>query len=453
MSMDNQKKENWLDDILNQAEPQPDPKQDDLRSAGLIPPEDWELEKILAEDWSETPEEPEDIPEEEPEELPASNKYKPEKKPLFFFQGIPHLLSTIIWIFLIVVVGFSLGRTLWVCCAEVMAFGKQDHKVTITISNEDDLDRVTEKLSNAKLIRYPGLFKTFATATGKADNISAGTFTLNATLDYNAMINAMTYSGAREVVEIMFPEGYTCAQIFQVLEDKEVCTVADLEKYAANGELSDYWFLEDVKRGDKYCLEGYLAPDTYKFYTHDEPKRVLEKFLNEFDDRFTDIMKDDFKDMQYNHMVRMSKEGYSSEYIENHKLTVHNILTVASMVQKETGSTSESFDIASVFYNRLAAGDTLGSDATVHYAIGDYFVEKEKLTASDLDTDSPYNTRKNTGLPPGPICNPGSYALYAALDPNDTTYKFFVYDSEAKEHLFSNTYEEHLSKVNRLGLG
>ena len=451
--MDNQKKENWLDDILNQAEPQPDPKQDDLRSAGLIPPEDWELEKILAEDWSEASEEPEDIPEEEPEELPASNKYKPEKKPLFFFQGIPHLLSTIIWIFLIVVVGFSLGRTLWVCCAEVMAFGKQDHKVTITISNEDDLDRVTEKLSNAKLIRYPGLFKTFATATGKADNISAGTFTLNATLDYNAMINAMTYSGAREVVEIMFPEGYTCAQIFQVLEDKEVCTVADLEKYAANGELSDYWFLEDVTRGDKYCLEGYLAPDTYKFYTHDEPKRVLEKFLNEFDDRFTDIMKDDFKDMQYNHMVRMSKEGYSSEYIENHKLTVHNILTVASMVQKETGSTSESFDIASVFYNRLAAGDTLGSDATVHYAIGDYFVEKEKLTASDLDTDSPYNTRKNTGLPPGPICNPGSYALYAALDPNDTTYKFFVYDSEAKEHLFSNTYEEHLSKVNRLGLG
>ena len=451
--MDNQKKENWLDVILNQAEPQPDPKQDDLRSAGLIPPEDWELEKILAEDWSEASEEPEDIPEEEPEELPASNKYKPEKKPLFFFQGIPHLLSTIIWIFLIVVVGFSLGRTLWVCCAEVMAFGKQDHKVTITISNEDDLDRVTEKLSNAKLIRYPGLFKTFATATGKADNISAGTFTLNATLDYNAMINAMTYSGAREVVEIMFPEGYTCAQIFQVLEDKEVCTVADLEKYAANGELSDYWFLEDVTRGDKYCLEGYLAPDTYKFYTHDEPKRVLEKFLNEFDDRFTDIMKDDFKDMQYNHMVRMSKEGYSSEYIENHKLTVHNILTVASMVQKETGSTSESFDIASVFYNRLAAGDTLGSDATVHYAIGDYFVEKEKLTASDLDTDSPYNTRKNTGLPPGPICNPGSYALYAALDPNDTTYKFFVYDSEAKEHRFSNTYEEHLSKVNRLGLG
>ncbi len=451
--MDNQKKENWLDDILNQTESQPDSKQDDLRAAGLIPPEDWELEKILAEDWSETPEEPEDIPEEEPEELPASNKYKPEKKPLFFFQGIPHLLSTIIWIFLIVVVGFSLGRTLWVCCAEVMAFGKQDHKVTITISNDDDLDRVTEKLSNAKLIRYPGLFKTFATATGKADNISAGTFTLNATLDYNAMINAMTYSGAREVVEIMFPEGYTCAQIFQVLEDKEVCTVADLEKYAANGELSDYWFLEDVKRGDKYCLEGYLAPDTYKFYTHDEPKRVLEKFLNEFDDRFTDIMKDDFKDMQYNHMVRMSKEGYSSEYIENHKLTVHNILTVASMVQKETGSTSESFDIASVFYNRLAAGDTLGSDATVHYAIGDYFIEKEELTASDLNTDSPYNTRKNTGLPPGPICNPGSYALYAALDPNDTSYKFFVYDSEAKEHLFSNTYEEHLSKVNRLGLG
>jgi UPF0755 protein len=152
-------------------------------------------------------------------------------------------------------------------------------------------------------------------------------------------------------------------------------------------------------------------------------------------------------------MVKMSKEGYSSDFINSHKLTVHNVLTVASMVQKETGSTSESFDIASVFYNRLAAGDTLGSDATVHYAIGDYFTEKAELTSADLNSDSPYNTRKNTGLPPGPICNPGTYALYAALDPNDTSYKFFIYDSEAREHLFSNTYDEHLSKAQKLGLG
>lgn len=457
----NHNNDNWMDDILGPQTPAPQqgPDEEALRSAGLIHPDDWELEQILAEDWTSEPDNaPEEAgPEEEPAAQPVpqkpAEKAAPKKHKLFDFQGIPHLLSTIIWIFLIVVVGVSLGRTLWVCCAEVMAFGKEDHKVTITITDEDTIDRVAEKLGNAKLIRYPGLFKTFATATGKADNISSGTFTLNATLDYNAMINAMSYNGTREIVEIMFPEGYTCAQIFKLLEEKEVCTVKDLEDYAADGELNDYWFLEDVARGDKYCLEGYLAPDTYKFYTGDEPRRVLEKFLDEFDDRFTDIMKEDFETLQYDHMVKMSKEGYSSEYIETHKLTVHNVLTVASMVQRETGSTSESFDIASVFYNRLAAGDTLGSDATVHYAIGDYFTEKAELTSADLAVDSPYNTRKNTGLPPGPICNPGTYALYAALDPNDTTYKFFVYDSEAQEHLFSNTYDEHLSKVQRLGLG
>lgn len=452
--------DNWMDDVLGSQNPAPQPGYDEeaLRSAGLIHPDDWELEQILADDWSSVPDNtPEEAEPEEPIAKPApqkpAEKTGQKKHKLFDFQGVPHLLCTIIWIFLIVVVGISLGRTLWVCCAEVMAFGKEDHKVTITITNEDSIDRVAEKLGNAKLIRYPGLFKTFATLTGKDDNISSGTFTLNATLDYNAMINAMSYNGTREIVEIMFPEGYTCAQIFKLLEEKEVCTVQELESYAADGELNDYWFLADVTRGDKYCLEGYLAPDTYKFYTGDEPRHVLEKFLDEFDDRFTDIMKEGFETVQYNHMVKMSKEGYSSEYIETHKLTVHNVLTVASMVQKETGSTSESFDIASVFYNRLAAGDTLGSDATIHYAIGDYFTEKAELTSADLEVDSPYNTRKNTGLPPGPICNPGTYALYAALDPNDTNYKYFVYDSEAQEHLFSSTYEEHLSKVQRLGLG
>lgn len=457
MDKQNHNNDNWIDDILGPQEPsdQLGPDEAAIRSAGLTHPDDWELEKILAEDWSE-PEEAvqndEPAVESAPEEVPNDDK-PPKKHKLFNFQGLPHLFSTLIWILLIVVVGFSLGRILWVCCAEVMAFGKQDHKVTVTISAEDNISQVAQKLDNAKLIRYPGLFKFFATATGKDENIGAGTYTLNATLDYNAMINAMSYSGSREIVEIMFPEGYTCAQIFALLEEKKVCTVADLEKYAASGELADYWFLDGVERGSKYCLEGYLAPDTYKFYTGDEPRRVLEKFLNEFDDRFTDIMKEDFETLQYNHMVKMSNEGYSNDYINTHKLTVHNVLTVASMVEKETSSTSESFDIASVFYNRLAAGDTLGSDATVHYAIGDYFIEKAELSAADLAVDSPYNTRKNTGLPPGPICNSGTYALYAALDPNDTSYKFFVYDSEAGEHLFSNTYDEHLSKVQELGLG
>ena len=449
---------NWADDIVPTQDTPTEigPDEQAIYGAGLTHPNDLELEKILAEDWDNapTPQEPEQPVRKEKEvnTMEQTNVRPKKNKKSLGVMSLPYLLSTIIWALLIIVVGFSMGRTLWVSCAEVMAFGKPDHQVTINISYEDSVNDVARKLGNANLIRYPGLFKLFAKATGKAENISSGTYTLNAKLDYNALINAMTSYDTREVVEIMFPEGATCAQIFKALEDKNVCTVADLEEYAANGELKDYWFLVGVERGSKYCLEGYLAPDTYKFYTQDNPRRVLEKLLDEFDDRFTDIMKEDLEDMQYRYAVMLSKEGYSSEYIETHKLTLHQVLTVASVIQKETGSSSESFDIASVFYNRLASGEPLGSDATVHYAIGDYFTEKAELSASDLNSSSPYNTRKNRGLPPGPICNPGTYAFYAALDPNDTNYMYFVYDSAAKEHLFSTTYDEHLKKVQQLGL-
>jgi len=382
---------------------------------------------------------------------------RPQKKRTYAFFGVPHLISTFVWVLLIVIVGLSLGRTLWVCCAEIMAFGKDPHQVTISVSKDDSIDQVAEKLLNAQVIEYPQLFKTFATATGKAENIRPGTYTLNATLDYNAIINAMSPSASREIVEIMFPEGYTCAQIYKLLEEKGVCTVRDLEDYMENydpeeGALSEYWFLEDHTWGDKYALEGYLAPDTYEFYVGDEPERVFTKFLNEFDSRFTDIMKKDFEDLQYAHMQALHKEGYSSQYIEEHKLTLHQVLTLASIVQRETGSSSESFDIASVFYNRIAAGIELGSDATVYYAIGDFLMEHGELTKTDLETNSPYNTRKYKGIPPGPICNPGTYALYAALDPNSTSYKYFVYDEDARKHLFSETMEEHEQKCRELGL-
>jgi len=281
-----------------------------------------------------------------------------------------------------------------------------------------------------------------------------GTFTLNAQLDYNAMINAMYDSGPdREVVNLMFPEGYNCAQIFKLLAEKNVCTVEELEDYAANGELKNYWFLEGVTRGSKYCLEGYLAPDTYKFYVGDSPRRVLEKFLDEFNDRFTDLMKEDFEKIKKTYADRLKAKGFSASYIQEHTLTVHQLVTLASVIQKETSSNDECYDIASTFYNRLVNPEimTLGADATVYYAIGDYFWETEELTAEHLNTDSPYNTRKNKGIPPGPICNTGVHALYAALEPNDTKYLYFVYDTEKAAHRFATTYSEHLKNLKELG--
>jgi len=504
--------DNWLDDILG-ASPETKeigPDEQAIYAAGLTHPNDVEIENILAENWKDQSTRPIDLdlqklakpsaleersirrqasrPEPKPVTKPASKpvskpvskpaakpsskpviksaaipteetapeveKGRPEKKKGYGLLGIPHILVTFVWLLVIVIAGVTLGNTLWNCCADVMAFGKPSQEVTITVTDNDDLEAVAKKLADAGLVRYPDLFRFFAQITGKDDNISAGTFKLNSHLDYNAMVNAMgSNAPSREVVEIAFPEGYNCAQIFRLLAEKNVCSEAELEEYAANGELTEYWFLQGVSRGSKYCLEGYMAPDTYKFYTNDEPRRVIEKFLDEFDDRFTDIMKQDFENIQNKFADMLASHGYDSQYIEDHKLTLHGLLTIASLVQKETSGDTESYDIASVFINRLAHPDHpyLGSDASVYYAIGDYYMEHGELTAADLEVDSPYNTRNHEGLPPGPICNPGAVTLYSVLDPNDTDYYYFVYSTAEGKHLFSKTYAEHVDKVNALG--
>lgn len=495
-----------FENVLQDPELSPELGPDEMavHTAGLTHPEDLELERILAEDWDsvpdhqeeamtpeealnqflygeeddasaeeavqeeteiqEQPESQEPVAEEEFEEsdfeedTPADTtplpKGRPKMKKGYGLLGIPHLIATVIWLAITLAIGVSLGRVLWVCCADMMAFGKPQVTAYITVTEDDDIEAVSQKLADAGLVRYSGLFQKFAEITKKSERINAGVYELGSHLDYNAMLNNMIYSSdSREIVEITFPEGYTCAQTFRLLEEKGVCSAAELEEWAVNGELSEYWFLENIERGSKYCLEGYLYPDTYEFYTNSEPQIVLEKFLDAFDMRFTDIMKEDLQVMQSRYANLLAAEGYSGDYIAQHPLTLHQVITVASVVERETANDAESYDIASVFYNRVTDPDilTMGSDATVFYAIGDYYREQKELTQADLDSDSPYNTRKAQGIPPGPICNPGAYSLYAALDPNDTDYHYFIYDAANSQHLFSTTYQEHLNKANELG--
>lgn len=460
--------QSWLDDILNQPQDGNElgPDEHAVNSPRLSNMEDAELERILAEDWLESNDDTfeetdliesddsqpgeDDESASETEESEEDRKIRPAIKKGYGLLGIPHILATVIWLALIVAIGVSLGRVLWVCCADVMAFGKTPKKETITITEEDTIDTIAEKLGNAELVRYPELFRFFAEITGKDEDISVGTFTISSELDYNAMINAMVYYGkTREVVDVLFPEGVNCAEIFKILEDHEVCTVEELEEYAANGELKDYWFLEGVERGHKYCLEGYMSPDTYQFYTNDEPRRVIEKFLNEFDSRFTDIMKENMIQMQESFANKLLSSGVSQEYIDANPLTLHQIVTLASIIQRETSSDSECYELASVFYNRLTNPNylTLASKATVVYAIEDYFSEVKELTPEHLEVDSPYNTFVSQGIPPGPICNMGVHSMYAALEPNETNYYYFVYDTDNYEHLFASTYDEHMRNV------
>lgn len=398
------------------------------------------------------PDEPEEVPEEEPP-LP---KRRPKAKKGYGLLGIPHIISTVIWLAITLAIGVSLGRLVWVCAAEVLAFGRPDQEYVITVSGADNIDTIAAKLKSAGLIKYPELFKLYANLTDAEEEISVGTFTLNSKFDYMALVNAMTYhSSARESVELLIPEGYTCAQIFALLEENGVCSAAELEEYAANGEIKERWFLEGITRGDKYCLEGYLFPDTYQFYTNDEPGRVIGKFLDNFDNRFTDLMKSRLDPLNERLAKVLASRGYDAETIESRKITIREVVIIASMIEKETANDAESYEISSVIYNRLtnpANYPYLNIDATLIYALdGNIDPETGKtkpLTSDDLQMEHPYNTYKVKGLIPGPISNPGRNSLNAALDPSETSYYFYVYNPNTSLHLFGKTAAEHDKNVN-----
>lgn len=395
-------------------------------------------------------EEPADMPEEEIIDPDAPvRKVRPRRKKGYGLFGIPHLVSTAIWLAIAVLIGISLGKLVWVCAADVLAFGRPDQNITITITQEDTVESVTNKLFDAGLIKYKELFKLYAELANADEKISAGTFTLNTQYDYHALVNGLRASSTdRKTVEVVIPEGYSCAQIFALLEEKGVSTVEILENYAATSEFASYDFLEGVERGSKYCLEGFMFPDTYEFYENDTPQRIFDKFLSRFADQVDEELLIHLNTLNETMAAKMRKHGYSASYIEQNKMTLYKVITMASIVQKESAHSGENYDIASVFYNRLAnAGNYpyLNSDATVVYAHGG---NKENL---DFNIDSPYNTYKVKGLPIGPIGNPGLSAIMASLSPADTNYYYFVLDPSIGEHLFSATLKEHQDKVNAIG--
>lgn len=468
--------DSWVDDILSYPETGEEigPDEQAIQSANLSHPEDAELDQIMQEAlsgaWDTPPEDPQpaDTPSEaemfhddeyrdafgEGEELaevfsdkPMKKKKnetstekkepvrkgRPKRKKGYGLLGIPHLLATAVWAAIIIVIGVSLGRMVWVSAADVLAFGREEQIVTITVTDRDaeDMDALAEKLCDAGLIRYPGLFKLYAGIAIDEGEISPGTYNLSTLYDYHALANNLhSNSASREEVELMFPEGATCADIFTKLEENGVCTVAELEEAASSGDLGEYWFLDGVERGSKYCLEGFLFPDTYKFYTDDDPERVLKKFLSNFDNRFSSSN------------LQEKLETLNAQLGEDHAMTLYEIVIVASMIEKETANTLEGYTVSSVIYNRLTRWELpyLNIDATLIYALGGN-VDPETgkvmpLTAAQLEMDHPYNTYKYMGLTPGPIANPGLGSLNAALEPEDTDYYYYALDPESGVHRF-----------------
>ena len=417
-----------------------------------------ELERVFSDDV------PQPVESEEPEQKPVEKKEppvrkgRPKRKGKYGLLGIPHILATVVWIALIVLIGVTAGRMIWLCATDVLAFGREPITATITVEKDDSIETIAAKLQEAGLIRFTGLFEFYADLSNAQEEIRPGTYTFNApekdeekvVYDYMALVSVLTPSSKYIVVEdLRIPEGYTCSQIFKLLAEKNVCTVEELEEASMTGDLGEYWFLEGVDRSSKHCLEGYLFPDTYDFYEHDDPERVLKKMLNTFDLKFNDNMRKDLDKLNERLEDMMRNNGYKKDFIEKNKFTVREVVIVASMIEKETANNVESFTIASVIYNRLTNPSKypfLNIDATLVYALGG----RTELTNQDKEINSPYNTYTEKGLIPGPISNPSQNSLAAALQPEDTKYHYYAYNPATEEHKFSNSYEEHLKFLESL---
>ncbi len=305
---------------------------------------------------------------------------------------------------------------------DVEKTGADGEKLTVTETVPTaDMNYVADLLKEQGLIEYKFVFQIFAAVTHAKYKLAPGTYELNTDMDYRALLSSMgRSSSSRLITTVTITEGMRLDQIFALLEEKGVAPAEDLRETAANYDFK-FSFLKGVlPLGDASRLEGYLFPDTYDFYMGEDPVSALNKMILRFDQIFTDEMR-----QQATEMGR----------------TVHDIVTIASMIEKETDGEDQR-NISSVIYNRLLrpTGETAGYlniDASIAYVTG------RVVTQEDYQgVDSPYNTYKHQGLPPGPISSPGSVALQAALNPADTGYYFYVLGTDGK-HQFTATMAEH----------
>jgi len=216
-------------------------------------------------------------------------------------------------------------------------------------------------------------------------------------------------------VKVTIPEGYTNEQIGQTLQKSGLVTEKDFINETQNWTDNNYWFLKALPNS-KVKLDGFLYPDTYTFAKNASSKIIINEMLETFE---LNIEPD-------------------KNYITKNKLNIRNIVIIASLIEKEAKKEVDRPKIASVIYNRLKRNMPLQIDSTILFIIG----HRDKIYNKDLAVKSPYNTYLHKGLPPSPICNPGTKSIIAAIHPASTDYLYYVLNSKTNESVFAKTYAE-----------
>lgn len=294
-------------------------------------------------------------------------------------------------------------------------------EVVIVIPSSTTTDGIANILYENGLIKHPLIFKYEVRKRNVDSKLKAGEYMLSTDMDLSSIINMLT-KGVKDTNTVRFtiPEGYELVQMAEKLEKEGLVNKERfLELTSKKENFQDkYDFLKLLD--DNQSLEGFLFPSTYEIYLGSSEEVIIEKMLDGFQKVYNKLIKD---------------------RLDGSEFTLNEIITLASIVEREAKVDSERPLISAVFHNRLKKDMLLQSCATVQYILGE---RKEVLTNEDTSIPSPYNTYINKGLPPGPIAAPGEASIAATLDPADVDYLFFVLTGEDGTHTFTKTYEEHL---------
>ncbi|MDJ0810771.1 MAG: endolytic transglycosylase MltG [Desulfobacterales bacterium] len=310
----------------------------------------------------------------------------------------------------------GMGLAVW----DVHRYARQPDAVTtdrhtVTIRPGEGFGAITARLQDKGLIKTPFKFRLYARFGGYHTQLKAGEYELSGQMSPRQILETLK-GGKVRLYRVTIPEGYHLRQIAEAIAAAGFGSAEAFHRLATDPE--------EVRNAglEAQTLEGYLFPDTYHFPRGLEQRAIIDAMLK----RFHAAVSDQWR-------ARAREIG----------LSLHEVVTLASIIEKETGDPAERPLISSVFHNRLRKGMRLETDPTVIYGIKDF---NGNLTRKDLRTPTPYNTYVIRGLPPGPIASPGAAALEAALYPAESDYLFFV-SRRDRTHQFSTNWKDHNQAV------
>ncbi len=300
-----------------------------------------------------------------------------------------------------------------------------DVRETVEIAEGMTTSQISEFLAEKGVIRSKAAFILYVKLGRSEGALQAGKFVVRHSMSTPEVVTVLRTGKSEEMI-VTIPEGFTVQDIDDALAAKGLMKAGDLVTCARECDFSSFVFLPKVKglaqRGGK--VEGYLFPDTYFVSVADfHPKFFLERLISTFRKQVVEALAADIK-----------ASGHS----------LHDIVTMAALIEEEAQGDEERATISGILWKRDEAGLSLGVDATVRYILGK---KSEEITTTDLNVDSPYNTRKYKGFPPGPIANSGLPSIRAALHPRETPYWYYLHDSTGEIH-YAKTNEEH--NLNRM---